>query len=134
MKLVLDASVAVAAARPTKSAHHAARQRIARIFRGEDDIVVPAIFPIEVGASLARVGEPAEAVSAYVDALMSVTVGVMTIGPIHAKRIRDMAISSRLRAADAAYAWLAVREQIPLCTLDKELGQRCANYCRIVAP
>jgi predicted nucleic acid-binding protein len=50
MKLVLDASVAVAAARPIEVAHQAARQRIARVFRGEDDIVVPAIFPIEVGA------------------------------------------------------------------------------------
>lgn len=62
MKLVLDASVAVAAARPTESSHAVSRARVARVLAGHDEIVVPAIFPIEVGASLARVGEPTAAV------------------------------------------------------------------------
>lgn len=134
MKLVLDASVAVAAARPNEIAHHAARGRIARIFRGHEDIIVPAIFAIEVGASLARVGEDAEAIGAYVDALMSTTTDVVTIGPINAKRIREVAITLRLRAADAVYVWLATRERIPLCTLDKEIAQRCKTHCQIVEP
>jgi predicted nucleic acid-binding protein len=59
MRLVLDASVAVAAARPNEPSHAASRARIERVLAGSDEIVVPAIFPIEVGASLARVGDPA---------------------------------------------------------------------------
>jgi predicted nucleic acid-binding protein len=95
---------------------------------------VPAIFPIEVGASLARVGEPMAAVCAYVDALMSIAAAVATIGPLRARRIRDMAIVSRLRAADAAYVWLAAQEVAPLCTLDREMAQRGSAFCQVISP
>jgi len=134
MKLVLDASVAVAAARPNEPSHAVSRARVARILAGNDEIVVPAIFPIEVGASLARVGEPTAAVCAYVDALMAVAVAVVTIGPVRARRIRDLAIASKLRAADAAYVWLAAQEAAPLCTLDREMVQRGGAFCQVIPP
>ena len=134
MKLVLDASVAVAAARPNEPSHAVSRARVARILAGNDEIVVPAIFPIEVGASLARVGEPTAAVCADVDALMAVAVAVVTIGPVRARRIRDLAIASKLRAADAAYVWLAAQEAAPLCTLDREMVQRGGAFCQVIPP
>jgi predicted nucleic acid-binding protein len=134
MKLVLDASVAVAAARPNEPSHAVSRARVTRVLAGNDEIVVPAIFPIEVGASLARVGEPPSAVCAYVDTLMSVVVAVATIGPLRARRIRDMAIASKLRAADAAYVWLAAQEGVPLCTLDREMTQRGCAFCQVIPP
>jgi predicted nucleic acid-binding protein len=134
MKVVLDASVAVAATRPNEPSHAVSRARIARVLAGDDEIVVPAIFPIEVGASLARVGEPAAAVCAYVDALMAVASAVATIGPLRARKIRDMAIASKLRAADAAYVWLAAREGAPLCTLDREMAQRGGAFCQVMPP
>jgi len=134
MKLVLDASVAVAASRPNEPSHAVSRARVARVLAGHDEIVVPAIFSIEVGASLARVGEPTAAVCAYVDALMWVAVAVATIGPLRARRIRDMAIASRLRAADAAYVWLAAQEAVPLCTLDPEIAQRGSPFCQVIPP
>jgi predicted nucleic acid-binding protein len=134
MKFVLDASVAVAAARPDEPFHAASRARVTRVLAGHDEIVVPAIFPIEVGASLARVGEPTAAICVYVDTLMSVAVAVATIGPLRARKIRDMAIASRLRAADAAYVWLAAHEGVPLCTLDREMVQRASTLCQIIQP
>lgn len=134
MKLVLDASVAVAAARPNEPSHAVSRARVTRVLAGNDEIVVPAIFPIEVGASLARVGEPSAAVCAYVDMLMSVVSSVATIGPLRARRIRDVAIASRLRAADAAYVWLAAHEGAVLCTLDQEMAQRGSAFCRAIPP
>jgi predicted nucleic acid-binding protein len=134
MKLVLDASVAVAASRPNEPSHAASRARVTRILAGHDEMVVPAIFPIEVGASLARAGEPIAAVCAYVDTLLSVAVDVATIGPLRARRIRDMAIASRLRAADTAYVWLAAREAVPLCTLDREITQRGSAFCQVIPP
>lgn len=134
MRLVLDASVAVAAARPSEPSHAVSRARVARVLAGHDEIVVPAIFPIEVGASLARVGEPTVAVCAYVDALMSAAVSIATIGPLRARRIRDMAIASKLRAADAAYVWLAAHEAVPLCTLDREMSQRGSTFCQVIPP
>jgi predicted nucleic acid-binding protein len=134
VKLVLDASVAVAASRPNEPSHTASRARVARILSGHDEVVVPSIFPIEVGAALARVGEPPAAVRAYVDALMSVVAAVATIGPRRARRIRDVAIASRLRAADSAYVWLAAREAVPLCTLDREITQRGSTFCQVIPP
>lgn len=134
MKLVLDASIAVAAARPTEPSHAAARARVAGVLAGNDEIVVPAIFPIEVAAAPARVGEPPTAVSTYVDTLMSVAAAVVTIGPVRARQIRDTAIAARLRAADAVYVWLAARESVPLCTLDREMIQRGAAFCQVVPP
>lgn len=134
MKLVLDASVAVAAARPNEPSHAPSRARIARVLAGHDEMVVPVLFPIEVGAALARVGEPQAAVVAYAEMLMSVAVKVATIGPARAATIRNMAIASRLRAADATYVWLAATEALPLCTLDKEMAQRGAAFCQIVVP
>jgi predicted nucleic acid-binding protein len=133
MRFVLDASVAVAAARPNEPSHAVSRARIASVLAGTDEIIVPAIFPIEVGASLARVGEPTAAVCAYVDALTS-TATVVTIGPLRARRIRDLAIASKLRAADAAYVWLAAQEAVPLCTLDREMAQRGSGFCRMIPP
>jgi predicted nucleic acid-binding protein len=134
MKLVLDASVAVAAARPNEPFHAASRARVARVLSGDDEIVVPAIFPIEVGASLARGGEPATAVRAYVDALVSVASAVTTLTPPRAREIRDLAIASKLRAADAVYVWLAAEEAAPLCTLDREMADRCGAFCHVIAP
>ena len=65
---------------------------------------------------------------------MSIAFTIVTIGPVHARRIRDMAIASRLRAADAAYVWLAARELAPLCTLDAEMAQCGGAFCQVIAP
>ncbi|MFO0745217.1 MAG: PIN domain-containing protein [Myxococcota bacterium] len=133
MRMVLDASVAVAAARPNEPSHGPARSRIVQVLGGHDDIAVPAIFPIEVAASLARVGEPIASINAYVDALMSVAT-VSAIGPRRARRIREIAMVTKLRGADAIYVWLANHEYAPLCTLDREMAQRGSAVCQIISP
>ena len=134
MRLVLDASVAVAAARPGEPSHRAARLRVSRVLRGADEIVVPALFSVEVGAALARAGEPLPAVRAYVDALVSAAVIVAPLGPRSAHRARETAMRWQLRAADGVYVWLAVREGLPLCTLDREVQQRGGGACQVIAP
>ena len=134
MRLVLDASVAVAATRPKEPSHREARARVAQILAGRDQIELPAIFGIEVASALVRVGESEEAVRAYVDALLLVSSGIIAIGRQRARKIRDLAIASRLRAADSAYVWLASNLNLPLCTLDREMAARGAAFCTIVAP
>jgi predicted nucleic acid-binding protein len=134
MRLVLDASVAVAATRPTEPSFEAARSRVERILTGHDQIDVPAIFSIEVASALVRVGEPEAAVRRYVDALVSVSFGVASVGPQRARKIRDLAILSKLRAADSTYVWLANKLNLPLCTLDREMATRGAAFCTFVKP
>lgn len=134
MRFVLDASVAVAAARPSEPSHGSARGLVTCVLAGEHQVVVPAIFPIEVGAALVSVGESITAVRAYVDGLVSAAEPAASIGPRRARQILELAMQARLRAADAAYVWLAAHESVPLYTLDRELAERGSAFCRVLAP
>lgn len=134
MRLVLDASVAVAATRHDEPFHVAAKARLARILRGDDELVVPAVFVVEVAASLARVGRPVDATRRYLDALASRTRATVAISTRRAREIVDIASATRLRALDAIYVWLAHRTGLPLCTLDREIVERGAAFCHVIAP
>lgn len=133
MSFVLDASVAIAAARPVEVGHARARAIVDRVLMGAEAIVVPAIFGIEVVAGLARRGHDVAAAEAYVDALTSEPAETLTIGPIRAARIRRAAAASRLRAADACYVWIAQRRGLALCTLDGDILSRSLGI-RAYAP
>ena len=103
---------------------------MAGILRGEGELIVPAIFSVEVAASLARVGEPAPAIRAYVEALLRAA----EQSSVAARRARKTAMRWQLRAADALYVSLAAWENLPLCTLDREMGQRGASACEVISP
>jgi predicted nucleic acid-binding protein len=134
MRLVLDASVAVASERPLESGHAAARARIVRVLAGEDEVVVPPIFAAEVAGALVRRGHAEPLIVAFVTALTSSPHRVEAFGPRASRGVVAAALRGRLRGADACYAWLAAREDIPLCTLDKDLAARAAAICRVVPP
>jgi predicted nucleic acid-binding protein len=132
--LVLDASVAVAAARPGEPSHATARARISRVLGGEDDAVVPALFAVEVVSALARANVPLPAVRGYVDALLVRAAAVVPLGARAARRVGETAMRWQLRASDAVYVWLAARDHIPLCTLDQEMARRGRAACEVIAP
>lgn len=133
MILVLDASVAVAAARVGEPAHRRSRARVRRVLTGVDEIVVPSLFSIEVGAALARAGEQPATVRAYVEALL-VRATIVPLGARAARAAREMAMRCRLRAADGVYVWVASREGLPLCSLDEEIALRTGGVCTVMAP
>lgn len=133
MRLVLDASVAVAAARPGEPAHRAARARVEAVLSGTDEIVVPVLFSIEVAASLARVGVALPAIRHYVRELID-TATVVALGPRAGRQASETAMRWKLRAADAVYVWLAQRADIPLCTLDGDIEQRAGGACTVLPP
>jgi predicted nucleic acid-binding protein len=134
MRLVLDASVAVAAARAREPSHRAAKSRVEGILRDRDELVVPAISSVEVAAALSRVGEPGPAVRAYADALLGVADRVVPLGPAAARRARESSMRWKLRAANGLSVALAAWENLPLCTLDREVRERGAGACEVVAP
>lgn len=123
MKYVLDASVAIAALRKTEPSHLDALRRCTPLFAGQDEIVVPAIFDIEVFSGLVRRGA-APTVVASLFALHFTTRRAVTIGPRAAAGARSVVTKARLRAADALYVWLAAREGLDLVTLDNEVLSR----------
>jgi predicted nucleic acid-binding protein len=125
MKYVLDASVAVAALRNTEPHHAAALKRCMPLFAGRDETVVPAIFDIEVVASLVRRGADPASVAHFFDRHFAART-LVTIGPKAAARVRVVAAITRLRPADALYVWVAARAFLPLLTFDREVLERAA--------
>ena len=123
MKYVLDASVAVAALRSTEPSHVAALRRCMPLFAGDDDIVVPALFDIEVVSALTRRGIDATRVAGFLTQHLSQR-RLVTIGPRAIRGANRIVRSTRLRAADALYVWVAAREELPLVTLDQEIVAR----------
>ena len=130
---VLDASVAVAAVRPGEPFHRAARRRLAALLAGLDTIVVPAIFDIEVTSALVRGAAAIATVHEYVERDLAAR-EIITLGPRAARAISGVAARTRLRAADAAYVWVASSRGLPLVTLDREIAQRVGTLCQVEEP
>jgi predicted nucleic acid-binding protein len=103
------------------------------LFAGRDEIVVPAIFDIEVVSALVRRGAAPASVDRFFEKHFA-SRKLVTIGPRAARAARLVASSTRLRAADALYVWLAAREGLPLITADVEVFQRGASVCQIEGP
>ena len=133
MKYVLDASVAVAALRGGEPDHALALRRCMPLFAGRDEIVVPAIFDVEVVSALVRRGATPASVERFFEKHFASRT-LVTIGPRAARAARALASTTRLRAADALYVWVAAREGLPLVTLDAEVLQRSAAVCNVQTP
>ena len=133
MKYVLDASVAVAALRSNETGHGRALRRCMPLFAGRDEIVVPAIFEVEVVSALVRRGAASASVARFFERHFG-SRQLVTIGPRAAQAARAIASSTRLRAADALYVWVAAREGLPLVTADVEVLKRAAGMCEVQVP
>lgn len=123
MKYVLDASVAIAALRDTEPLHKEALGHCMPLFAGEDDIVVPAIFDLEVTSALLRRGAAPASVDRFLAAHL-IARTLVTIGPRAIGAVRGVIRKTRLRAADALYVWVAAREGLVLVTADREVLER----------
>ena len=102
MRIVLDASVAVAAQRPLEPAYAASRARVVRFLTGEDTVLVPSFFAVEVSGALSRLGFDRPTIVRIVDRLTTPPHEVVTIGP-RAARAR-LSVPSIGRSSRAALA------------------------------
>jgi predicted nucleic acid-binding protein len=134
VRIVLDASVAIAAQRSTEPSYAASRARLVRFLTGADTVVVPSFFIVEVSGALSRLGFDSKGIGRLVDRLTAAPHEVVTVGPRGAKAARSVAVRGKLRGPDALYVWLAHREGVPLCTLDHEIVTRGARFCQVIAP
>ena len=123
MKYVLDASVAVAAVRVREPFHANALRHCAPLFGGRDEIVVPAIFDLEVTSALVRRGVTAASVQRFLRRHLA-TRTLVPLGRRAVKDVRQVIALTRLRAADAMYVWVAARDELSLVTADQEVLQR----------
>ena len=134
MRLVLDASVAISALRPKEPSYQAARARLRRLANGDDLAVIPSLFVAEVAVALSRLGFDPAAIEAFVGALTALPHQVVTVGSKRALAAARIAVATKLRGADATYVWLAAREGVPVCTLDREIIARGVAACQVIEP
>ncbi len=84
---------------------------------------MPSIFDVEVTAALVRRGVAAARVTAFLGRHLAAR-RLVSIGPRAARAARAVIATTRLRAADALYVWVAAREALPLVTADQEVIDR----------
>lgn len=93
-------------------------------FPGDERLVVPSVFRIEVIAALARRGESREVVDA-VDALVqSPKFEKVPIEPALIELAVHVARTAKVRGYDALYAAVALERRTALLTLDDEVRKR----------
>jgi predicted nucleic acid-binding protein len=93
------------------------------LFAGDDEIVVPALFDIELVSALTRRGVETTRVAGFLTQHLAQR-RLVTIGPRAIRGANRIVRLTRLRAADALYVWVAAREDLPLVTLDQEVLAR----------
>jgi predicted nucleic acid-binding protein len=120
---VLDASVAISALRAADANHARAASYLAPLLQGIDSIVVPAIFDVEVFATLTRAGYAPSDARRAADLFVG-SARMVTLGPRAARAASSTASRTCLRTGDAVYVWVAERETLPLVTLDAEILAR----------
>ena len=106
--------------------------------RSGDEAIVPAHWPLEVANALLiavrRKRISVEDAQQFLDDLEVLPIQVETADRKSLrKRVFLLAKQSNLTAYDAAYLELAVRERLPLATLDRELREAARGACVALA-
>ena len=58
----------------------------------------------------------------------------IVIGPKAGAAVARLVSTTKLRAADAIYAWVALRHSLPLVTLDKEIAAKAGGTIAVRGP
>ena len=123
-RIVLDASVAVAWCFEDESTRFT--EGVLDLLAAGTEVVTPAIWPFEVANALLVAERRKRITLAQVTALLQRMAGLrISVDPIHPgtafNQILSLARQSDLSEYDAAYVELALREALPLATLDDKL-------------
>lgn len=125
-RLVLDASVTLAWCLPEESTAYT--EAVLDLLAGGGEAAVPAIWPFEVAnALLVAERHKRIALTQVTSVLQRIADLPIAIDPIRVERafgaILSTARDGKLTEYDAAYLELALREGLPLATLDDRLKQ-----------
>jgi predicted nucleic acid-binding protein len=127
-RFVLDASIVLAWCFADENS--AMAQHVGGMFKRGDTAVAPAFFPHEVlnalllGEKRKRISK--ELVRSFLDDLATLPI-VLEQFPARVvfERIQHLSREHGLTSYDAAYLDLALENELPLATLDDELGRAC---------
>jgi predicted nucleic acid-binding protein len=130
MTCVMDASVAIAAARKSESAHVEAHAFLSKLLSSDAELWLPTLFQIEVVASLCRQGATLAIAETFVGTVLMMPARVVTNGAARCERGSIRRRVLRSAGADAVYTWLAQKKGAALVSLDGEHLTRVPFACR----
>lgn len=133
--VTIDASVLVAVDSADEGSGADAREFLRRVVLTGLPVHQPTLSVVEVSSAIARRTNDVElARSAALRLLGLPNLALHTLDPDAALEAADLAGRTRLRAADAVYAAVALREAADLVTLDLELLERAASVVSTLTP
>ncbi|MGB4861698.1 MAG: type II toxin-antitoxin system VapC family toxin [Tepidiformaceae bacterium] len=130
MQYVVDASVTIALSMPDEASEYARRMLVSL---GDDgQMLVPPIWVFEVANTLVvarRRSRLADSAAIGVTALLQeMPIAVVDLSTAEVLReVASIATTNNLSAYDASYLYLAIREGVPLATLDIRLRSAAAS-------
>jgi predicted nucleic acid-binding protein len=135
MKITIDASVFVAAARPAEPRYLKSRAFIPEAQKANIEVICPTLVLPECGAAIARrTGNPTLALSVVVMIDNWRGLQLIQLTASRARRAAQIASDQRLRGADSIYVAVAEEFATTLVTWDDEMLQRGAALVTTVTP
>jgi predicted nucleic acid-binding protein len=133
--VVVDTSVWVSSLLPGDTNHLPALSWLNAHVNSGGLIIAPLIFPLETGAAVARLTRNENfAASAVSDLYLSTYVSLRIVDEALINEATEVAVTYKLRGADAIYVALAHRLAIPLVTFDNEQLTRPAGIIATIRP
>ena len=135
MTVTIDASVFVAAARVEEAHYSTSRSFLTQVRQQDVATFCPVLILPEVGAAIARrtdnpsLATNLTALIEHFPGLQLIPLTLLTI-----KTATQIAITHKLRGADAVYAAVAFHFETTLVTWDQEMLERSASVVRSVTP
>lgn len=133
--VTLDASILVAACRPSERANSEALELLIAVQNRCLPLIEPTLLIIEVAAALARTGTGAEAARKLAHGITQLPrLTLVNLDTRMAAYTAELAARHHLRGADATYAAVALMYGTVLVTLDKEQLKRHPEKLRVLNP
>lgn len=118
----IDASVVVASLTETEPGYAASAAFLARWIDLPSTLVAPDLLKVEVAAAVSRATNDEQAgLLALQNMKRFVGINFLSFSPAAIELVARTAAAFKLRTGDAFYVAIAVRERIPLVTLDREI-------------
>ncbi len=133
-RLIVDASVFIAAFRPREGQHRTARELLDTCIKVRTEFNEPAHLLPEVLGALARTGSPTIAEQVVRNYREQAELTLLPIDLQLAQMAGDIAVQQKIKGCDAIYIALAALLSIPLVTLAKEQRERAPDDVEVLTP
>jgi predicted nucleic acid-binding protein len=124
-RYTIDASVFVNAFNPHEDGHAGSLRILATVQERGDPVIVPTLLIPEVASAVARASDDSAGALQFANAMAALPhLTLVTLTPAMARQAAELAVTHRLRGADAVYLAVARRYGTTLVSRDPEQRTR----------